>query len=102
MRETYTLIIGRAGRANVAVEGIVIVLNSDARTLKDIVHGSLWTDVQRDRVQGQLSQVSPTIGSVEELTAYQEVAVRVWMAFWKPPGQHWKAVQPKTWVPLHW
>lgn len=41
-RDLYLNIIGRAGRANVAVEGMVFILDSDARSLAGIVTGSLW------------------------------------------------------------
>jgi hypothetical protein len=55
-RDLYLNVIGRAGRANVTVEGMVFVLDSDARTLSSVVRGSLWSDTQRDRVQSQLAE----------------------------------------------
>jgi replicative superfamily II helicase len=72
-RDLYMNIIGRAGRANVAMEGLVFILNSDATTLNQIVRSSLWSDTQADRVQGRLAAVSPTALTLSQLDDYDEV-----------------------------
>lgn len=71
--DLYLNIVGRAGRANVAMEGIVVILNSDARNLKDVVRSSLWTDVPRDQIRGGLADIAPTSASLEDWTTFQEV-----------------------------
>lgn len=72
-RDLYLNIIGRAGRANVAMEGLVFILNSEATTLNQVVRGSLWADTQADRVQGRLNTISTRAGSLEELSDYDEI-----------------------------
>lgn len=76
-RDLYLNIIGRAGRANVAVEGIVVLLNSTAPTLSSHIQSSLWADTQRDRIRGRLQEVSGSVSTVEEMTAYQDVQSQV-------------------------
>jgi len=76
-RDLYLNIIGRAGRANVAMEGLVIVLDSKAPTLNNVIRASLWADTQADRVQGRLKDVSTEISSTEDLNAYQDVQSQV-------------------------
>ena len=57
-RDLYQNIIGRAGRANVSVEGLVFILDSDARTLTNVVRSSLWRNTTADRVRGRQGDVS--------------------------------------------
>jgi hypothetical protein len=76
-RDLYQNIIGRAGRANVSVEGIVFILDSDAATLNNIVRASLWSNTTADRIRGRLGEVDTTIRNIEDLTAYYEVQSQV-------------------------
>lgn len=76
-RDLYLNIIGRAGRATVSVEGIVFVLDSDARTLASVVRGSLWSDTTRDRIRGRVPDVSTTSASIDDWTNYNEVQSQV-------------------------
>jgi hypothetical protein len=43
-KSLYLNIVGRAGRAGVAMEGIVIVIDSDARTFRGYVRNVLWNE----------------------------------------------------------
>lgn len=76
-RDLYLNIIGRAGRATVSVEGMVFVLDSDARTLAGVVRGSLWSDATRDRIRGRVPDVSTTLSSIDDWTNYNEVQSQV-------------------------
>jgi hypothetical protein len=76
-RDLYLNIIGRAGRANVSVEGIVFILNSSAQTLNNLVRSSLWSTAARDRVRGQLSEATPDPGNIDGWREYQEVQSQV-------------------------
>lgn len=76
-RDLYLNIIGRAGRANVAVEGLVFVLDSDAVTLRQIVRASLWRDTTADRIRGRLDEVDTTLRNIESWTAYYDVQSQV-------------------------
>ncbi len=76
-RDLYLNIIGRAGRANVSVEGIVFVLESGARTLQHVVRASLWSTVMRDRVQGRLADIAPSPETMDAWGAYQEMQSQV-------------------------
>ena len=72
-RDLYLNIVGRAGRANVSMEGVVFVLNSDAATLRSLVHGTLWSSEAEEPVTGRLSDISghPGSGSLEDFYAFQ-------------------------------
>ena len=76
-RDLYLNIIGRAGRATVAVEGTVFVLASEARTLQNLVHGSLWSTTIRDSIRGRVSEVDTTVGSIDDWRSYSEVQSQV-------------------------
>ena len=76
-RDLYLNIIGRAGRANVSVEGLVFILDSDAATLKQVVRASLWSNTTADRIRGRLSEVDTTLGSIDSWTAYYDVQSQV-------------------------
>jgi len=76
-RDLYLNIVGRAGRANVAMEGMVVVLNSAARTLSDLVRSSLWSDITSDRIRGRLADVSPAAETLEDWNAYHDLQTQV-------------------------
>ena len=76
-RDLYLNIIGRAGRANVSVEGMVFILDSDAATLSNVVRASLWSNTTADRIRGRLGEVNATLRSVEDWTSYYEVQSQV-------------------------
>jgi superfamily II DNA/RNA helicase len=76
-RDLYLNIIGRAGRVNVSVEGLVFILNSDAATLKDVVRSSLWRNTTADRIRGRLGEVDTTLRDMEDWTAYYDVQSQV-------------------------
>jgi hypothetical protein len=76
-RDLYLNIVGRAGRANVSVEGIVFILDSDARTLKNHVRGNLWSITARDRVRGQVNLTTSQPTDVDSWREYQEVKSQV-------------------------
>lgn len=65
-RDLYLNIIGRAGRVNVALEGIVFILDSPAPTLQGYIAQSLWTAADVGRVRGQLVGITSTPGTPEE------------------------------------
>lgn len=76
-RELYLNIIGRAGRANVSVEGLVFLLNSNARTLRQVIRTSLWGTTTADRVRGRLGEVGITSRNIEEWTAYNDAQSQI-------------------------
>jgi superfamily II DNA/RNA helicase len=76
-RDLYLNIIGRAGRANVSVEGLVFVLDSDAVTLRQVIKASLWSTTTADRIRGRLSDVDTTLRNAEEWTSYYDVQSQV-------------------------
>jgi replicative superfamily II helicase len=65
-RDLYLNIIGRAGRVNVAMEGIVFILDSPAPTLQGYISQRLWTAAEVGRVRGQLISITSTPGNPEE------------------------------------
>lgn len=75
--DLYLNIIGRAGRANVAMEGIVVILNSDANNLKNVVRSSLWADADQEQIRGGLADVTPSSASLEDWSTFQEVQSQV-------------------------
>ncbi|MET8893546.1 DEAD/DEAH box helicase [Streptomyces albogriseolus] len=70
-RGLYLNIIGRAGRANVAVEGMVFILDSDAKTLRNLVESNLWADSTSDRVTGQLHEIAARVGTSNDIRLWQ-------------------------------
>jgi superfamily II DNA/RNA helicase len=76
-RDLYLNIIGRAGRANVSVEGIVFLLDTPAPTLRTLIRSTLWTDSPGDQIRGRLSEVSPYASNVDDWNAYQDVESQV-------------------------
>ncbi|MFJ2757371.1 DEAD/DEAH box helicase [Nocardioides sp. NPDC087217] len=76
-RDLYLNIIGRAGRANIAMEGVVFILGSKAATLQSHIRGTLWTTAQTGKVRGQLSTITANPQSAEETTWYGEFESQV-------------------------
>jgi len=76
-RDLYLNIVGRAGRANVSVEGMVFILNSDAATLKSVVRGSLWSNALQDRVRGRLSDAVVPIRDFDSLNLFFDIQSQV-------------------------
>ncbi len=76
-RSLYLNVLGRAGRAGVAVEGIVIVLDSDSRTLKGYVARTLWNESERVRVRGHLTEVPAVPTSMEEVETIRSIESQV-------------------------
>jgi len=77
-RDLYMNIIGRAGRANVSVEGIVFVVDSGAPTLKRIIAERLWTD-RAEPVSGQMLTNRPAVrpASLDTIRDRDEVTSHV-------------------------
>lgn len=67
-RDMYLNIIGRAGRVNVALEGIVFILDSPAPTLRGYIPQTLWSTAAGGRVHGQLLSITQTPQTPEEST----------------------------------
>jgi hypothetical protein len=86
-RSLYLNVLGRAGRAGVAVEGIVIVLDSDSRTLKGYVARALWNESERLRVRGHLTEVPVEPASMEEVDTIRSVESQV-LAWLGEPDSH--------------
>ncbi|WP_165368352.1 DEAD/DEAH box helicase [Phytoactinopolyspora endophytica] len=76
-RDLYLNIIGRAGRANVAVEGMVFILDSDSKMLSGLVRNSLWQTSARDVLRGQLNNVSLGPATVEEWNDFADIESQV-------------------------
>jgi hypothetical protein len=72
-RDLYLNLVGRAGRANVAVEGFVIILDSDAPTLRNHVRRSLWSDMQPDPVRGLLDRLNIAGRSLESVGVLRDL-----------------------------
>ncbi|WP_439662095.1 DEAD/DEAH box helicase [Lentzea sp. HUAS TT2] len=53
-RDLYQNIVGRAGRAGVAMEGMVFVLETSAKTLASWVKNGLWSAAEPSAVHGRL------------------------------------------------
>jgi len=81
-RDLYLNIIGRAGRANVAVEGMVFILDSDAKAFNGLVRGSLWQTAARDVLRGQLNNVPLQPRSVDQWNDFADVQSQLlaWLA----------------------
>lgn len=71
-RGLYGNIVGRAGRANVSMEGLVFVLDSDAVTLRNYTMGSLWSD-RPNPVESQLARISSTPRTADDRSRFGEV-----------------------------
>jgi hypothetical protein len=71
-RDLYLNIIGRAGRANVSVEGLVFILDSEAPTLRGLVRGTLWASASSDSVKGRLGEIPSTSTTTENWAAFRD------------------------------
>lgn len=72
-RDLYLNIVGRAGRAHVAMEGLVFILESSSQTLHDLVRRSLWASTQADRVSSRLREVSSAPMNLDQWQNYTEL-----------------------------
>ena len=75
-RDLYLNIIGRAGRANVSVEGMVFVLASEAPTLRSLIR-DLWSTTHRDQVRGTLENVTSRPVGMDDYAGYLELQSQV-------------------------
>ncbi|MCX6395664.1 MAG: DEAD/DEAH box helicase [Propionibacteriales bacterium] len=76
-RDLYLNIIGRAGRVNVAMEGVVFILDSNAETLRHHVSTTLWTTAEVGRVRGQLTTITDLPRTPDETNWYGEFESQV-------------------------
>lgn len=90
-RDLYLNIIGRAGRVNVAIEGVVFILESNARTLQNHVNATLWTTAEVGRVRGQLTEITPYPTTPDETAWFQEFESQV--MGWLGDGSSYKEDQ---------
>jgi replicative superfamily II helicase len=75
-RELYRNIVGRAGRANVAIEGIVVILGSGSQTLQNHVEQELWNERPR-QIKGQLLNVFSNADSMQIYRSRREVESQI-------------------------
>ncbi|MEO6533923.1 MAG: DEAD/DEAH box helicase [Pseudolysinimonas sp.] len=75
-RGLYGNIVGRAGRANVSMEGMVFVLESDAPTLAAYPRRVLWSD-KANLVASELGRIVLGNGSAEQRAEVGEVQSQV-------------------------
>ncbi|WP_237310536.1 hypothetical protein [Streptomyces sp. AMCC400023] len=75
-RDLYLNIIGRAGRAGVSIEGLVFILDSNARTLANVVETQLWSARVGRNIEGTLSRIPR-----------RKVTPREWMSFYEVQSQ---------------
>ncbi|CAN5145592.1 hypothetical protein BH23CHL1_BH23CHL1_16420 [soil metagenome] len=68
-KDLYQNIVGRAGRAKVAMEGLVLIIDSDSRSVRGHVESQLWNETVRVEVRGQLTEA---LLNVEFLDSYQQ------------------------------
>jgi len=76
-RDLYLNIVGRAGRANVSVEGMVFVLDSTAPTFRSWVRGELWSDAEGTELSGRLAQINTKPQSVDDFNRFLEFQSQV-------------------------
>lgn len=74
--ELYRNIAGRAGRAGVAHEGIVVIVGSPAPRLQRHVTQTLWTN-SPIRLLGQLGELSETARTLRGFASYRDVEGQV-------------------------
>jgi hypothetical protein len=72
-KDLYLNIIGRVGRANVGIEGVVVVLDSDSPTLSGYVQRVLWSEGSPLRVAGLLGRSTATASSLSGRSEYRDV-----------------------------
>ena len=93
-RDLYLNIIGRAGRVNVSVEGLVVILDSSAQTLRTHISSTLWTLSASSRVRGQLPEISAFPRTPEELAWLGEFESQV--IGWLGDGASYVENQPEV------
>jgi hypothetical protein len=76
-RELYLNIVGRAGRANVSMEGLVFVLNSDASTLRRHIVNTLWSNNTDRQVKGVMPLLGARRGNIDDLNAFHDIQSQV-------------------------
>lgn len=74
--ELYRNIAGRAGRAGVSHEGIVVVLGSPSKSLKGYVRGTLWRKTPIE-VVGQLGHAVRAASSMRAYSSYRDIEGQV-------------------------
>ena len=76
-RDLYNNIVGRAGRANVAIEGVAILIGSSAPSLVHHVERELWNEDSRAPLKGYLQTAFDPISNIQEYRARREVKSQV-------------------------
>lgn len=75
-RDLYLNIRGRAGRANVAAEGMVILLDSNSPTLRGHVERQLWQP-RPQQIQGQLHLIQSNPQTLPDRQALRELQSQI-------------------------
>jgi hypothetical protein len=86
-KSLYLNIVGRAGRAGVAMEGIVIVLESDARTLQGYVHNVLWNEAETVELESRLPSALANRGTFAGAGSERDLESQV-LAWLGEPGSY--------------
>src|SRR5439155_25881215 len=76
-RDPYLNILGRAGRTGVSAETVVILVDSDSRTLRNYVSRVLWSEAAPLRVRGQIGTLDLVPSSLEERSQEREIQSQV-------------------------
>ncbi len=76
-QDLYQNIVGRVGRANVAMEGIVVTLGSDSRSLRGHVEGVLWNSNSNLEVRGRLEEVLQSPRNISDFQTMREVRSQI-------------------------
>ena len=76
-RNLYENIIGRAGRSNVAIEGLVVTIGSEAPSLRNYVERVLWNEARTNTLQGQMNRGLNTPTNIEEYRVRREIESQV-------------------------
>lgn len=74
--ELYRNIAGRAGRAGVSHEGIVVVLGSPTPSVKKYVRNTLW-DKKPIEIVGQLGEVARSSATLRGYSSYRDIEGQV-------------------------
>lgn len=76
-RELYENIAGRAGRANVSIEGLVFVIGSDSASLPNYVERELWDHGGQREYEGRMYATLSAPRRLDEYRALREVRSQV-------------------------